>query len=73
MDAWRQQVLATLAAEVQDVLVVDDDLGGSVRKAHRMLRTAVGPDGESARRSIEKLLQSSARRTGAINLVGANL
>jgi hypothetical protein len=30
-------------------------------------------DGESARRSIEKLLQSSARRTGAINLVGANL
>jgi hypothetical protein len=30
-------------------------------------------DGESARRSIEKLLQSSARRTGAINLAGANL
>ena len=30
-------------------------------------------DGESARRSIEKLLQDSARRTGAINLVGANL
>ena len=30
-------------------------------------------DGESARRSIEKLLQNSARRTGAINLVGANL
>jgi hypothetical protein len=30
-------------------------------------------DGESARRSIEKLLQSSARRTGSINLAGANL
>lgn len=30
-------------------------------------------DGESARRSIEKLLQDSARRTGAINLAGATL
>ncbi len=30
-------------------------------------------DGESARRSIEKLLQNSARRTGPINLVGATL
>jgi hypothetical protein len=30
-------------------------------------------DGESARRSIEKLLQTSARRTGSINLAGANL
>lgn len=30
-------------------------------------------DAESARRSIEKLLQNSARRTGAINLVGATL
>jgi hypothetical protein len=30
-------------------------------------------DAESARRSIERLLQSSARRTGAINLAGANL
>ena len=30
-------------------------------------------DGESARRSIERLLQDSARRTGAINLVGATL
>jgi hypothetical protein len=30
-------------------------------------------DGESARRSIEKLLQDSSRRTGAINLVGATL
>jgi hypothetical protein len=30
-------------------------------------------DGESARRSIEKLLQDSARRTGPINLVGATL
>jgi hypothetical protein len=30
-------------------------------------------DGESARRSIERLLQDSSRRTGAINLVGATL
>jgi hypothetical protein len=30
-------------------------------------------DGESARRSIERLLQNSSRRTGAINLVGATL
>jgi hypothetical protein len=30
-------------------------------------------DGESARRSIEKLLQDSARRTGAVNFIGATL
>ena len=30
-------------------------------------------DGESARRSIERLLQDSSRRTGAINLVGGTL
>lgn len=30
-------------------------------------------DGESARRSIERLLQNSSRRTGAINLAGATL
>lgn len=30
-------------------------------------------DGESARRTLEKLLQDSARRTGAINLGGATL
>lgn len=30
-------------------------------------------DAESARRSIEKLLQDSARRTGAVNFVGATL
>ena len=30
-------------------------------------------DGESARRSIERLLQDSSRRTGAVNLVGSNL
>lgn len=30
-------------------------------------------DGESARRSIERLLQDSSRRTGAINLAGATL
>jgi hypothetical protein len=30
-------------------------------------------DGESARRSIERLLQDSSRRTGAVNLVGSTL
>jgi hypothetical protein len=30
-------------------------------------------DGESARRSIERLFQTSARRTGAVNFTGANL
>jgi hypothetical protein len=30
-------------------------------------------DGESARRSIEQLLQNSARRTGAVNFVGATV
>lgn len=30
-------------------------------------------DGESARRSIERLLQDSSRRTGPVNLVGATL
>jgi hypothetical protein len=30
-------------------------------------------DGESARRTIEKMLQNSARRTGAVSLVGATL
>jgi hypothetical protein len=30
-------------------------------------------DGESARRSIEKLLQDSARRTGAVSFIGATL
>jgi hypothetical protein len=30
-------------------------------------------DGESGRRSIERLLQNSSRRTGAINLAGASL
>jgi hypothetical protein len=30
-------------------------------------------DGESARRSIERLLQTSARRTGAVNFAGVNL
>jgi hypothetical protein len=30
-------------------------------------------DGESARRSIERLLQDSSRRTGAVNLIGATL
>ena len=51
---------------------------GSIRKASGMgdgvtiIMNGV-IDGESARRSIERLLQDSSRRTGAINLVGATL
>jgi hypothetical protein len=30
-------------------------------------------DGESARRSIERIMQQSTRRTGAVNLAGAQL
>ena len=30
-------------------------------------------DGESARRSIEKVMQTSSRRTGAVNLNGGSL
>jgi hypothetical protein len=30
-------------------------------------------DGESARRTLEKLLQDSARRTGPVNFAGATL
>jgi hypothetical protein len=51
---------------------------GSIRKASGMgdgvtiIMNGV-IDGESARRSIERLLQDSSRRTGAINLIGATL
>ena len=50
---------------------------GSIRPAGGSGQTIINLNGiidaESARRSIEKLLQDSARRTGPINLVGANL
>jgi hypothetical protein len=50
---------------------------GSIRKDTGGGQTIINLNGiidaESARRSIEKLLQDSARRTGPINLVGANL
>jgi hypothetical protein len=58
-------------------LFVPNGVSGSIRKdnggnGNTFIFNGV-IDGESARRSIEKLLQSSARRTGAINLAGANL
>lgn len=50
---------------------------GSIRPASGGGTTIINLNGiidaESARRSIEKLLQNSARRTGPINLVGATL
>jgi len=50
---------------------------GSIRQANGGGNTVININGvidaESARRSIEKLLQNSARRTGPINLVGATL
>jgi hypothetical protein len=50
---------------------------GSIRSGGNNGQTIINLNGiidaESARRSIEKLLQDSARRTGPINLVGANL
>ena len=59
-------------------LFVPNGVSGSIRKdngsgsGNTFIFNGV-IDGESARRSIEKLLQTSARRTGAINLAGANL
>jgi hypothetical protein len=49
-------------------IIPNDQLGGNVT-----INLNGIIDAESARRSIEKLLQDSARRTGAINLVGATL
>ena len=50
---------------------------GSIRPAGAGGNTVININGvidaESARRSIEKLLQNSARRTGPINLIGATL
>jgi hypothetical protein len=50
---------------------------GSIRPAGGGGNTVININGvidaESARRSIEKLLQNSARRTGPINLIGATL
>ena len=50
---------------------------GSIRKDNGGGQTIININGvvdaESARRSIERLLQNSSRRTGAINLVGASL
>jgi hypothetical protein len=58
-------------------LFVPSGGSGSIRKDNGGGQTIINLNGiidaESARRSIEKLLQDSARRTGPINLVGANL
>jgi hypothetical protein len=68
----------TRVGEFGPELFVPNGVSGSVRKdngsgsGNTFIFNGV-IDGESARRSIEKLLQTSARRTGAINLAGANL
>jgi hypothetical protein len=68
----------TRVGEFGPELFVPSGVSGSIRKdngsgsGNTFIFNGV-IDGESARRSIEKLLQTSARRTGAINLAGANL
>lgn len=58
-------------------LFVPNGVSGSIRKDNGGGQTIININGvvdaESARRSIERLLQNSSRRTGAINLVGASL
>ena len=58
-------------------LFVPSGGSGSIRKDNGGGSTIININGvidaESARRSIEKLLQNSARRTGPISLVGATL
>jgi hypothetical protein len=74
-------VMANQVARVGEFgpeLFVPNGVSGSIRKDNG---TGSGNtfifngviDGESARRSIEKLLQDSARRTGAVNFIGATL
>lgn len=74
-------VMANQVARVGEFgpeLFVPNGVSGSIRKDNgaRSGNTFIFNgviDGESARRSIEKLLQDSARRTGAVNFVGATL
>jgi hypothetical protein len=58
-------------------LFVPAGVSGSIRKDTGGQGVTINLNGiidaESARRSIEKLLQDSARRTGAVNFVGATL
>jgi hypothetical protein len=66
----------TRVGEFGPELFVPNGVSGSIRPDNGGGVTIVMNgviDGESARRSIERLLQDSSRRTGAINLVGATL
>jgi hypothetical protein len=74
-------VMANQVARVGEFgpeLFVPNGVSGSIRKDNgagsgvTIIMNGV-IDGESARRSIERLLQDSSRRTGAVNLVGATL
>jgi len=67
----------TRVGEFGPEMFVPAGVSGSIRKSNGGGDTVININGvidaESARRSIEKLLQNSARRTGPINLVGATL
>ena len=66
----------TRVGEFGPELFVPNGVSGSIRPDNGGGVTIIMNgviDGESARRSIERLLQDSSRRTGAINLVGATL
>ena len=67
----------TRVGEFGPEMFVPAGVSGSIRKDNGGGNTVININGvidaESARRSIEKLLQNSARRTGPINLVGATL
>ncbi len=67
----------TRVGEFGPELFVPQGVSGSIRKDNggsgvTIIMNGV-IDGESARRSIERLLQDSSRRTGAVNLVGSAL
>ena len=67
----------TRVGEFGPEMFVPAGVSGSIRKDNGGGNTVININGvidaESARRSIEKLLQNSARRTGPINLIGATL
>jgi hypothetical protein len=67
----------TRVGEFGPELFVPQGVSGSIRRDNggsgvTIIMNGV-IDGESARRSIERLLQDSSRRTGAVNLVGSAL
>jgi len=65
----------SLLADVNKFLAGMDkaDKGGSNNASSTTIIMNGVIDGESARRSIERLMQDSSRRTGAVNLAGATL